>query len=1432
MVKKIAMNTFLGAIILVLVLMVANGVKASRLGNLIMITTTNDIYYADTNLVAAVQIVDSNNNPLKAELDVKLLAADDKLVKARGSFQTDEQGNSEIDLPLDYLDGGNYLLQITAATNTEKGMFERRVQISNAESPDITVNFDKGMYKPGDEVLFRILATNKNTARPVQQDYHIYIYDGNDNKVYSESVTTSEYGIISGRFALADEVNSGIYRLVLANGTSEVEETFEVQPYFLPKFEVSIETDKNEYVAGDTMQVTVSALYFFGEPVNQGTVSIYIDGLQESVNAPLDSNGEFTLSYAVEEAGVYDISAEVIDNSNYMVTESKTVRAAGDVFEIELMPEHRELIRGIPNDIFIFTRKADGSPVKAYVQLTSANFSRQIATDDNGIGKFTTDEFTGGTYIIDVYAVDMDGNSVSERFSFETATKDVVIRTDKSKYMMGEPIRLNILSRLGAGAITVYAYKSDRLLQVLSTKDDEITFHLGDTYGIIDIYAISDDQARYGFGGESLHSRKTVFINPGKSMQISLSNDKQEYKPGEYVSLNIGVTDDAGKQSDSALLVSIVDEAVLALAANDLSIDNIKLALSDIKFSDELDAATLYTSIISNASEQTLMGLLLRQEGTSPSYGVEQRRNMQEKQEAQSMTGKLSFLFIVMLTVYLLIRFVGAKKIIKTISGAGAIVIVGFILLILLIVFFAACGGGAPAAPAAPAEAAPAPAAEAAPAPAPAAPEPASDAPAESAPNAVAGGDAAVARVRSLFLETMLFIPELIARNGDATIDFMLADNITTWNIQVVGNSKDGAVGYTNGKIKAFQPFFVDFELPRNSVRYDQVSIPVTVFNYTDADQAVTLTIQEKDWFTLNTGPVQTVHVPSNRSQLTYIPITIQKFGNFAFRADAVADGFADAAEKQIKVNPEGHKMERVVSGGTIESDLWQHILFMHEDIPSTRKVSVKLYPSAMSQLIEGLENIFRMPTGCFEQISSSLYPNILALRYMEDNNVIDRQLSQTALGYIMSGYQKLLTYEVRSEKGGFSLYGHSPAETVLTAYGLMQIKDLSGVYNVDEALLDRMREYLFGRQNSNGSFDMQGGSRGGASSRDTLALNAYIIWALSESYPDDHRLSDSVHYLKSSLNNVDDNYTLALIANVLINVNDDMAKHALDKLVSNAIVAPEGAYITSSVRDYYGTHGSAQDLQTTSLVSMALSRQNVHTDTNKMLIDYIISQKDPYGTWHSTQATILCLKALIQYSGAGEPGDGQIAITIGDTTKTIDVKKDNILGSYQVSFDNLEKENIIDIKFPLQGKMVYDIVQEYHVPYDSINIEQSFEIIASMKTELSVNEAVTQSITIITRAEQDVANAMAVIFIPQGFRVDQSSLESLARSGVIEKYETKYESINLYLRDLQPGEITELEIQYRPGYPANITAGQARVYDYYNPATEAILEPVNVVVQ
>jgi len=1536
---------------------------------------TNRTYYTDTSLIAALQVNNIYGHPMEAEVTISLsdgvVSLSDGVVSSLGDydisqnnaapgifrFQTDYDGNAAINIPLYGTHVGWHLMYITVDSSLGVEHFEKDILLSYRYGQNLIIHFDKGLYKPGDDVLFRILAVNRDTATPFGGAvYTVSIFDGNDNRVMREDKQTSDFGIMSGRFRLADEVNSGFYRLVVErDGAFAAQATFEVSPYVLPKFEVILEANHQQFGVGDEISITGHVRYFFGEPVTQGAVTVYVNGGAMLVG-DLDENGEFLLNFYASQIGAYSIVAEVIDNSNYRVEASLTVRVAEGPFEVELLPQHGYLVQGMPNRVYIFTNRADGTPVRAHLQISGRNFSRQVATDDNGMGVFVLEDALGANHI-SVRGQDMDGNDIGRDFEFPGISRAVALSTCKPRYAMGEAINLTLHSLERDGSFVIYAYRNNRLLAMTSTDYDQYQLYLGDIYGLIDIYAIwiprGDTRNREAFS----HARKTVFIDPGSFMQLTVESDRHEYLPGEFVNLNIGVTDDTGNPLTAALLVSMVDEAMLALAANDLSICNIRLALEDIRFSDGLCAATLYASLIAGASEQAITRIMLRQGETAPGIRTAWLTNEPPHQGSVGhMTGsvnrwagnvfRVQFL-VLMVSVFFLLRHdkkpgiysagvyhdtpgyvsdhasghapdqilsyppghtpsqtssyppdhvpghipgiypdipgylpnrpldddSGKSPSLKRDRIATLAVVAAIALFIFALIFLSSCGSGDFASSDEAAEAPP-PAAEEmwaaedtwadtddAPAHEPEPPRPpepptvpdAADIPdreidledrfeqdldeAEADVDADPAGrpieeiETQTARVRRLFLETMLFLPEVIAHDGQADLSFMLADNITTWNIQVVGNTMDGLVGHTESSIRAFQPFFVDFSLPMNSIRHDQVSIPVTVFNYTEDEQTVVLTIADFDWFTLHVDPVQTMVVPSGQTQMIYVPITINHFGNFVFRVYADTHDFADASERSIRVNPEGFRIERVVSSGSIERSIQQQLIFFNEDIPDTRRATIKFYPSAMAQVIEGMENIFRMPFGCFEQTSSILFPNILALRYMQDNGIDNPQLTQRALEFISSGYQRLLTFEVRGTPGGFSLFGHAPAETLLTAYGLMQLQNLSGVYTIDERVMERMAEFVFDHQNPDGSFEITGPGMSHIRDSDRFAFSAYITWAISEAFPNDPRLRAAVDYLVSRLDSTDDNFTLALIANVLVNTGSPYASGVLERLNKNATRDGDTTYLTTNIVDYFGTRGHAQNLQTTALASMAFSRSSSHDATNALFNNFIIANRDSWGTWHSTQATILSLMAVTNYATAAPLLDGQITVTIGDQQQVIDVRANNTLDFYMLTFTGLERENVIDIHFPDIGRMTYKISLEYFAPYDSVVLDRGFEITSTMNTRLSVHEWVDQELRIINRSGEMVNNGLVAISIPQGFRVEASSLATLRNQGLIERYETRFATINLYLRDIAPGEILDLVVAYRPSFPVDVTGGHVRVFDYYNPWVEGFLMPVGIVV-
>ena len=1641
---------------------------------------TSSTYYSGSDISATVSVNKvKSNKDLKAKIIAELYDKDDKKVKevyANGKVENGEELDLTLKLPED-LETGKYTLKVTSKSGLYKDTAKFTLSVIKDVKSNILISLDKGIYKPGDEINFRTLLLSKKENTPVENDVSIYIYDGNDNKVYSNKTKTSEYGIVSGSFKLADEVNSGTYKLSVVTESQEITKNFTVNPYITPKFEASIITDKDTYLIGETAEITVNGKYFFGEPVKGAQVKGTIDG--RDVVGFTDEEGNFKTSYKLNDSKNIDIEFTLIDSSNYMIETNKTVAVGTDIFEVEIIPEYNFIAEGVDNGIYVITKKIDGTPLKTYSTVTIGKVSKQVISDENGIGKviLTKNEIDNLNFqrqaIIDVSVEDMDGNKIKKQEKFDIESNyGIIFKTDKVRYNEEDDIEISIDSKNDLASKTVYILKSNELIKTISTEEDSVIVNLENVSGLIDIIIPNESKRSYypginsisrvatNISNPSMYARKTIFIKPEEKLNIDIKTNKEEYKPGESLEVSFSTTNEKNEKVDAALLVSILDEAVLSLAENDLSIDNIKLALEDIVLADGMTAADVYAMVLDDSKETALQSILLNQPLNNPnlinrtytdgsayeklSIGLvflavavllisvraliksEKARNIaanvfvptvnviavfvilgvylaefisdyvdvpgfiiilielvlaiiiyvlylyKEKDLIFKMIkefaiypgiivaivniiiellynttdlrysqvsstvillGLMAFLILftrlkvlkrknkltgikdaiydfqcalirggifwvilgILSTIFdefaLLIAIIGYvvyRKLIlkethtkmrdgKIILNINSAEIVGmaiglgmvFAVMVILGVYLSSQMAGSTITDSM-----------------------SSSLPSMSTngsyemmdsipPNATIGsqvkGDSiqfsdvdtttgstesnysdifnfgtfsddismeesiveseqlqeqvekdtkTQENVRNVFLESLAFIPELITEEGKKELKLEISDNITTWNIQTVGNTKDGNVGYGTSSFKVFKEFFVDFSLPTNSVVTDKVSVPVTLYNYTENELTIDVNVKANEWSKIGEY-AKSVSVSPKSTKMIYVPLEIIKDGNNVLRVETSSGEIKDIVEKNMVVKPNGLEINKIVSSGMIENNYSQDLIFAEDAIENTKNIKIRLYASPIAQAIENIEAMLEMPTGCFEQTSSSLYPDILVLRYLRENNLNNKELEEKALEYISAGYQKILTYEVSGTPGGYSLYGDSPAEPVLTAFGLMEINELSNVYEVDDNVINEMVEYLFSVQKSNGTFDYSSTYIGGTASTDKLAMNAYMIWALSEVCPDDYRLESSIEYLEKEFENTTDAYTLALMANVFANVeNKSFANDVIDALKEKVQTTENGSYISSNIRDYYGSTGRYQNVQATALASMALTKLNSNQKTNSEFIKYIQSYRDYRGSWGTTQSTILALKAITDYTSNSDIKNQTIVVSLNGEEKKIEIGDDS-LGIYEFNFENVDKENKFSIELE-KGKVTYEVIKNYYQSYEKIEKIEGFEITQEITSQAKVNDVISQNIKVANKLDY-IENGLVEINIPQGCSVIEDSLLNLKYSGIIEKYEYNYGKINIYLRSFKMGEEINLNIEYRALYPEQITGAAIRVFDYYNPELEGICNPKNI---
>jgi hypothetical protein len=404
-------------------------------------------------------------------------------------------------------------------------------------------------------------------------------------------------------------------------------------------------------------------------------------------------------------------------------------------------------------------------------------------------------------------------------------------------------------------------------------------------------------------------------------------------------------------------------------------------------------------------------------------------------------------------------------------------------------------------------------------------------------------------RVRQFFPETLFVQPQLITNErGEAELKLSLADSITTWRLTVLGNSSDGTLGSTTLPIRVFQDFFVDIDLPVAFTQGDEVSVPVALYNYLAKPQTVRLRLEVGDGFEVLGNRESRITLQPNEVTSVRFRLKAAKLGTHAITVYAYGEAMSDAVKRTVTVLPDGKEFWQTISDqltGQVKRTV--RVKVPSEAIDGASNLFVKVYAGAFTQVLDGLENLLRMPFGCFEQTSSVTYPNVLVLQYLKRTGKAQPETEMKARHFITIGYQRLLTFEVQG--GGFSWFGDPPAHKVLTAYGLLEFADMSKVHDVDPNLIARTINWLISKQNPDGSWTPdQFGIHEGATTRQTdiLRTTAYIAWAIGEAGQVTRdtgqvktALKKAIGYLSERINDADDAYALALMLNAFLSATD-----------------------------------------------------------------------------------------------------------------------------------------------------------------------------------------------------------------------------------------------------------------------------------------------------
>lgn len=1386
------------------------------------------------------------------------------------SGQTDQQGLIQINFAVPAtVDDPNQTLTIVAET-ANYGQLQTSRQVYVGRVYNVLLSTDKPVYQPGQVIHLRTLALDTTAMKAAQgQPLILTVADPAGNKLLRKELTTSDFGIASTDFQLDTQAASGDYFLTVEMGPVTSSRTVEVKPYTLPRFEITFQSDKSFYLPGEVVTGTVDAQYFFGKPVAGGQVSIkgFVNDVERfqifTLSGETDATGlyhyEFqTPDYFVgqleNKTAAVDLEITVVDTANHSERVDESIPVAEKRILIEAVAESGFLRPGLENIIYLQTSYPDGAAVQTTVTITGVTTdTMSVATDEFGLATIRLTPSDSRDLTLTMQAVDSIGQSAVQLVTLAASGdgQAVLLRPEKVQYQIGETLNIDI--HVAGQATTAYLdiIKGQQTFGLAALPVTQGVAQAaidldGSLLGTLELnaYVITDQ-------GQIVRDRRLILVNPAPA-NVAVQTDADLYRPGDTATLDITVQRD-GAPMPGVIGLSIVDESVFALGTQDPGFARTYFLL-DRELQEPRYEIHDFTPMSGNdpspydqpsAAQQRALAGFFAEELTAMGQQLAAPANLKAKIENPLSAMSWGWANRIALVAPLLgIAFYDGTR-------RRRHLFIGLVLLSLAF-FWTSC---------APPAAAPAMGGEMA--------APAAEAPAVAdKTTATQGNQGQPPRLRQFFPETLFWLPELATDvKGHAQVQVPIADSITTWRITVLASDQDGNLGSTEVGMKVFQDFFVEPDLPRFLTVGDELAVPVSIFNYLDEAQTIRLEIAEGDWFTLTETPNLTLTVAANEVMAAYIPIRVTGFGTHDFQITATGSAMSDAVLRQVAVLPDGKAMA-VTESGKLAATQRFAVNVPANAVPGTAHVTVKVYPGVISQVIDGLEGMLQQPNGCFEQTSSTTYPNVLVLDYLKTTNQVNPRIQLAAEQYINLGYQRLLGFEVGGMPGGFSLFGEPPPQTMLTAYGLMEFTDMSQVSYVDPMLIDRTALFLFQRQQSDGSWAPEGmtiesGLEG--LGNNTLLPTAYVTWALADAgYAGSEPVQRAVIYLQSQLAQYLqpsapigqstsplatppaqlDPYVVAMVTNALIAADPQGAAGPIDQLITqllNSAQSDANGYFSwsSGISTYMGGSGDVSNVETAAMTAIALLRLEQHPEIAQGAIDFIISQRNPHGMFYNTQTTVLALKALLLAADQERQG-GPATVTVtlnGARVQTINVTDENADVVQLVTFDDLNPNgNEVVITAEGERTLQYQVVTDYYLPWAAVPsipiAEKAVQIdVTYDRTELEVNDLVNVAAEVQLLAPGVAGTLLVDLGIPPGFSPLTEDLDALVAQGAIARYELTGRQILIYMTNVPSGRSYTLPYRLQARFPIQAQIPSSQAYDYYTPEQQETAPPQRIIV-
>ena len=869
---------------------------------------------------------------------------------------------------------------------------------------------DRPVYRPGHTVHIKAVVRHQvddALELPQESSLSLKVIDPEGKAVLTQNAAVSAHGTVTADLTLESDAALGYYNIALQKNGGQCcagNGSFYVEEYKKPEYQVTVKTAAPRVLQGNTIQATIEARYFFGEPVPGAKVKWVVHTMphywwdedeaddngeggdeaegggeeedytwdateQQEHEGVLDANGRLTVTVPTRVAEKprwgsnrdqdYRIEARVTDAANREVAGHQTVLATYGSFRVSVEPTSYVFETGQTPKVKVTAQDYDGKPVQTQVHIAVSRWDYSSRSWTNSAGP-ARDVTTGadGTALVELPGIDGSGD-------IEVAA---TAQTPENRTVEGDTW---VWIWNGAGEW----YRQNTQAQIVA---DKKSYQVGDTAHLLLVTGLDESWAVVTTEGDTVQSRQLIHAT-GKSVAFDVPIAKLA-QPNLIVTAVI-VHDNQLMTAQKSLKVPAVERtlAITVTPSKPKYLPGEKGSFDVLTV--DYQGKPVEADLSFGEVDEALYSVRPDSSGDIVAFFYPKRYVY--------LNPQTSFEFY----------FFGEAGTKSPLLAQAAI-------------YHPRLAQVKP------------------------------------------GSDLVVPKVRKAFPDTAYWNPNVhTGPDGHARVEFNFPDSLTTWRTTIRAMTDDGKAGGMVTRVLVRKNLIVRLAAPRFFRQGDEVTLRVIAHNYLETAKDVTFALDVQGLDVVG-GQTQKVNIPAKGESYVDWRVKAHATGNAVLTAKALTNEESDALENTLPILPYGVKQRSagagVVFSGTGQSQ-WGYGYPGGSDA-GTRGLTITVAPSVAGTVFDALDYLTGYPWGCTEQTMSSFLPDVIVAQAVDKLHLkspIDRA---TLNDMVAAGLERLKSYQ--HDDGGWGWWPDDQSRVFMTAYvvsGLGQAKQAGYEIDADE---------------------------------------------------------------------------------------------------------------------------------------------------------------------------------------------------------------------------------------------------------------------------------------------------------------------------------------------------------------------------------------------